>query len=161
MHHLPHIQTWAWGGFFIVSTHSPPLPPLSHLNMSWRWSFLLFWCISHHHHLPCIQMWARGGFFIGFYVSPTTTTSLASKCKPEVVLFIISTQLPPPPPLSHPNVSQRWFFSSVLMHLPAPSSLSYPNVSQRWFFFWQFQHDSHHWGTQGRRCKGWRRLACR
>jgi len=41
---------------------------------------------------------------------PPTTTSLASKCEPEVVTVVVSTRLPPPPPPSHPNAS-RWFFS--------------------------------------------------
>ena len=40
----------------------------------------------------------------------TSTTSLASKREPEVVFFVLSTCHPPPP--SHPNMSQRWFFST-------------------------------------------------
>jgi len=42
---------------------------------------------------------------------PPTTTSLASKCEPEVGTVVVSMRLPPPPPPSHPNASWRWFFS--------------------------------------------------
>jgi len=41
----------------------------------------------HHHHLPRVQTRAGGGSFQRFDVTPTTTTSLASKRKPEVVDF--------------------------------------------------------------------------
>jgi len=103
---------------FVVSTQLPPLPPPSCPNASWRWLFLSFQHDCHHHHLPHIQMRAGGGHFCRFDTTPTTT-SLASKCELEVVIFIILTRLPPPPPPSHPNASRRWSFSS-------------------------FRHDSHH-----------------
>jgi len=87
--------------------------------------------LCHHHHLPCVQTRAGGGYFRRFDTAPTTATSLASKCKPEVVLFGcfdvtpttttslafkrelevvlsgVSTRSPPPPPPSHPNASRR------------------------------------------------------
>ena len=93
-----------------VTPRLPPPPPPLHPNVSWRWFFSFFRHVTHHHHLPRIQLQAGGGIFRSFNTSPTTTTSLASKCEPEVVLFVISTRHPPPPPPSHPNASQRWFF---------------------------------------------------
>ena len=42
---------------------------------------------SHRHLLPRVQMRAGGGPFCRFDMPPTTTTSLASKCELEVVLF--------------------------------------------------------------------------
>ena len=77
----------------------------------------------HHHHLPRIEMQARGGYCPHFNTTPTATTSLMSKREPEVVIFILSTQLPPQAPPLHPNVSRRWSFSflrpdSHHYHLP-------------------------------------------
>ena len=109
-HHLPHIETRAGGGsfrsfdvpptttsltfkrepevvIFVLPTHLPPPPPPWRSNASRRWFFSAFRPVSHHHHLPRIQTRAGGGHFRRFDVTPTTT-SLASKCKPEVVLFI-------------------------------------------------------------------------
>jgi len=65
----------------------------------------------YHHHLPHVQMRAGGGSFRCFDTTPTTTTSLASKREPEVVIFVLLTHLPQPPPPLHPNVSRRWSFS--------------------------------------------------
>ena len=64
----------------------------------------------HHHHLPRVQTRAGGGPFWHFDATPTTTTSLTSKCEPEVVDFSVSTRLPPLPP-SRPNASRRWLIS--------------------------------------------------
>jgi len=94
-----------------VTPRLPPPPPPSRPNASRRWFFLSFRHDSHHYHLPRIQMRAGGGYFCRFDVTATTTTSLASKCEPEVVIFVVSTRLPPPPP-SRPNASRRWLFSS-------------------------------------------------
>ena len=60
--------------------------------------------------LPRILMRAGGGPFWRFNMSATTTTSLASKCEPEVDLSMVSMPLPLLPPPSHPNASQRWTF---------------------------------------------------
>ena len=65
----------------------------------------------HHHHLPHVETRAGGGPFRCFDVTPTTT-SLVSKCEPEVVDFGISTRTPPPPPPSRPNASRRWSISA-------------------------------------------------
>ena len=74
-----------------VTPKLPPLPPPSCPNMSRRQLLLLFQCDCHHHHLPRIQTRARGGPFRHFDAPPTTTTSLTSKCEPEVVHFGILT----------------------------------------------------------------------
>ena len=134
-HYLPCIQTQAKGDFFSV-----------------------FWYVSYHYHLPHVQTQAGGGFLppppllhqnTSWKWCVTTTTSLASKCKPKVVFYhhhlsCIKTQagggvLPPPPPL-HPNASWRWLFSAVSMQLPPPPPPPpplCPNAIQRWFFwFW-------------------------
>ena len=135
-HHLPRIQTQAGGGSFrhfdtspttttsLVSKRElevvflsirppvPPPPPPSHPNASQRWSISPFRRASLHHHLPRVQTQAGGGFFRCFDTSSATTTSLASKCEPEVVFFNLLTCLPPPPPPSHPKASRRWFFST-------------------------------------------------
>jgi len=116
-----------------------PLPPPSRPNASRRWFFLYFRHVTHHHRLPRIQTRARGGVFRSFRcfdASPTTSTSLASKCEPEVVFSYFrhvthhhrlprvqtrarggffrsfDTRQPPPPPPSgsHPNASRRWCF---------------------------------------------------
>ena len=71
----------------VVSTRLLPPPPPSHPNASRRWFFSLFRHDSHHHHLPHVQTRAGGGHFHRFDMTPTTTTSLASKHEPEVVLF--------------------------------------------------------------------------
>ena len=108
----------------------------------------------HHHHLPRVQTRAGGGPFRRFDATPTTTTSLTSKCEPEVVDFSVSTRIPPPPPPSHPNASRRWSISvfrrephhyhlaskresevvpfGVLMRTPPPPPPSLPNASRRW-----------------------------
>jgi hypothetical protein len=96
-----------------------------------------------HHHLSRIQMRAGGGYCRRFYMTPTTTTSLASKHEPEVVFLVVSTRLPPPLPPSRSNVSRRWFFFVVSTCLPPPLPPSRPNASQRWFISF-FQHASHH-----------------
>jgi len=67
-----------------------PLPPPSRPNASRRWFFLYFRHVTHHHRLPRVQTRAGGGVFRSFHrfdASPTTSTSLASKCEPEVVFF--------------------------------------------------------------------------
>ena len=79
-------------------------------------------------------------FFRSFDMSPTT--SLTSNREPEVVFFDISTRHPPPPPPSHPDASWRWFFSTLSPCLPPPPPPSHPNASQRWFFR-LFRHVSH------------------
>jgi len=104
---------------WFVSTRFPPPPPPSRPNASQRRLLKSFRRDYYHHHLPRIQMRAGGGSFHCFDMTPTTTTSLASKREPEVVIFVLSTRLPQPPPPSRPNASRRWSFSS-------------------------FQHDSHH-----------------
>ena len=96
--------------FFRFSMRLPRPPPPSHPNARQRWFFCLFRQTRHHHHLPCIQTRDRGGPFNGFNWTATTTTSLVSKHKTEVVLSAVSTRLPPLPPPSHPNASWRWFF---------------------------------------------------
>ena len=53
-------------------------------------------------------------------MTPTTTTSLTSKHKPEVVFFVILTQLPLPPPPSCPNTSRRWSFQCLCHHHHLP-----------------------------------------
>jgi len=73
-----------------VTPRLPPLPPPSRPNVSWRWLLSSFRHDCHHHHLPCIQTQAGGGPFRRFDAPPTTTTSLASKCKLEVVHFGVS-----------------------------------------------------------------------
>ena len=79
-------------------------------------------CDSHYHHLPCIQTRAGGG---PSNASATTTTSLAFKRELEVVFFVLPTPLPPPPPPSHPNASQRWFFSSFRRLRPTTTFLAF------------------------------------
>ena len=74
-----------------VTPKLPPLPPPSCPNASRRRLLSSFRCDCHHHHLPRIQMRAGGGPFQHFDAPPTTTTSLASKCKLEVVHFSVST----------------------------------------------------------------------
>jgi len=96
--HLPYIQMRAGGG-----------------------PFRLFRRDSHHH-LPRVQTRAGGGPFRRFDTTPTTTyqrfntfatttTSLSPKREPEMILFSISTRIPPPPP-SCPNASRRWSISA-------------------------------------------------
>jgi len=74
---------------------------------------------------------------------PPTTTSLASKCEPEVVTVVFSTRLPPPPPPSRPNVSWRWFF---LLFQPDSHHHHLPRVQAQagGSFFSAFRPDSHH-----------------
>ena len=123
----------------------PPLPPPSHPNVSWKWSFSRFSTACHHHHLPHIQTWAGVGVFLSilptrhhhhlpwvqtqpgggvFQLSdmfPNTTTSLAFKCKLEVVSFIFFDcipPLPPPPPPSHPNARRMWCLSAFGHNYP-------------------------------------------
>ena len=96
--------SWRWF-FFVLSTCHPPPP--SHPIVSRRWCFSTFRHVTHHHHLPRIQTRAGGGFLDSFTMSPTTTTSLASKREPEVVFSTLSPHLPPPP---RPNTSWRWCF---------------------------------------------------
>ena len=103
--------------FFVLSTRLPPPPPPSRPNASRRWFFSTFRHVSRHHHLPRVQTRAGGGFFRPFDMSPATTTSLASKCEPEVVFSTLSPRLPPPPPPSRPNASRRWFFFDVFFLL--------------------------------------------
>ena len=81
--------------------------------------------------LPRILMQARGGPFWRFNTSATTTTSLASRCEPEVDLSMVSMPLPLLPPPSHPNASQVDFsvVPTLLPPLPPPSL---PNASWRW-----------------------------
>jgi len=98
-HHLPRVQTRAGGGSFRRFDMTPPP------------------------HLPRVQTRAGGGFFRSSDTSPTTTTSLASKREPEVVILGVSTRLPPPSPPSRPNVSRRWFFSAVSTRLPPPRDM--------------------------------------
>jgi hypothetical protein len=81
-------------------TTTTPLPSPLCPNASQRWTFQRFQCCFHCFHPP---LWR-------FNTSATTTTSLASKCEPEVDLSMISTPLPPLPPPSHPNASRRWIF---------------------------------------------------
>jgi len=100
---------------FILPTCLPPPPPPSRSNVTRRWFFSAFRPVSHHHHhphiqtragggffsffrpvphhyhLPHVQMRAGGGHFRRFDVTPTTTTSLASKREPEVVIFVVLT----------------------------------------------------------------------
>jgi len=98
--------------FFVLPAPLPPPPSPLRPNASRRWSFSSFRRASHLHHLPRVQMRAGGGHFHRFDPTPTTTTSLASKCEPEVVFFVVSTRSPPPPPPSRLNASWRWFFLS-------------------------------------------------
>ena len=91
----------------VVSMRLPPPPPPSCPNASRRWFFSLFQPYSHHHYFPHVQARAGGSFFWRFDATPTTTTTLASKCEPEVVFLVVSTQLPPPLPPSHPSASWR------------------------------------------------------
>ena len=146
--------------FFVISMRLPPSPPPSHPNMSRRWLFASFRCLCH---LPHIQTRAGGGFFLSFQCLCTTTTSLMSKCEPEVVFFVISTQLPPPPhiqtrarggPFHHFNTTPTTT-SLMFKHkpevvlfvistgLPLPPPPSCPNTSWRWFFA-SFQCLCHH-----------------
>ena len=113
--------------------------------------------------LPRIQMWARGGQFQCFNMNPTTTTSLALKCKPEVVHFSVSMHYYHLPCFQmqagggwfryfnvHPTTTTSLASKrepevvhfTVSMCLPPPPP-SHPNASQRWFIslFW---HASHH-----------------
>jgi hypothetical protein len=115
-----------------ITPRLPPLPPPSRPNASRRWLLSSFRRDCHHHHLPRIQTRAGGGSFRRFDVNPTTTTSLASKREPEVVLSVVLTRLPPSLPPSHPNTSRRWFISSF-RRLPPPPPPSHPNASRRWF----------------------------
>ena len=55
-------------------------------------------------------------FFSIFFNKSVTTTSLASKRELEVVLFGISTRLPPLPPPSCPNASRSWIFQLFRYH---------------------------------------------
>ena len=120
--------------FFVLLTCHPPPP--SHPIASRRWFFRLFRHVSRHHHLPRIQTRAGGGFFDSFAMSPTTTTSLASKRKPEVVFSTLSPCLLPPPPPSR-------LFLTLSPCLPPPPPPSHPNASRRWFFR-LFRHVSRH-----------------
>jgi hypothetical protein len=72
--------------YFILSTCLPSPPPPSRPSASRRWFFSVFRHGSHHH-LPRVRTRAGGGVFRCFDEAPTTTTSLASKREPEVVLF--------------------------------------------------------------------------
>ena len=122
--------------FFILSTRLPPPPPPSHPNASRRWFFSTFRHVSRHHHLPHIQTRAGGGVFDAFAMSPTTTTSLASKREPEVVFFDLSTRLPPPPPPSRPNASRRWFFFDVFFYYGWDEGVVFiPHAAPFDFFF--------------------------
>jgi len=60
-----------------------------------------------------------------------------------VVIFSISTRLPPLPPPSRPNASRRWSFSAVSTRLPPPPPPLRSNASWRWSFL-AFQHVRHH-----------------
>ena len=60
-----------------------------------------------------------------------------------MVIFSVSTWLPPLPPPSHPNMSRRWSFSAVSTRLPPPPPPSRSNASWRWSFL-AFQHVRHH-----------------
>jgi len=189
-HHLPCFQMRARGGsfrcfnvnpttttslaskrelevvLFVVSTRHPPSPPPSRPNASQRCFFLSFRRDSHYHHLPRVQMRARGGCFSPSNASATTTTSLVSKRELEVVVFVISTRHPLPPPPSCPNTSRRWLFLSFRCVCPTTTSLTFkrepeevhfvvstrllpppppslPNASQRWFIS-PCRCDSHH-----------------
>ena len=121
-HLLPRIQMRAGGGLFLsFSTachHLPPPPPPSHPNTSWRWSFSPFSTACHHHHLPRIQTRAGGGVSCLFRPPATTTTSLASKCEPELMFFGHLTRFPPPPPPSHPNARWMWCLSAFGRNYP-------------------------------------------
>jgi len=86
-HHLPRVQTRVGGGCFRHFDAFAPPPPPSHSNASRRRSISLFRHASYHHHLPCFQTQAGGGSFCCVDATPTTTSSLASKHKLEVVLF--------------------------------------------------------------------------
>ena len=74
-------------------------------NVSQRWIFQWFQCRFHCFHLPHIQTRAGGGPFWRFNMSGTTT-SLASKCELEVDFSVVS-KLPPLPPPSYSNASQK------------------------------------------------------
>ena len=91
-------------------------------------------------HLSRVQMRAGGGLFSGFNAASTTstlhriltragvdlsgvstrlattTTSLVSKCEPEVDLSMVSMPLPPLPPPSYPHTSRRWIFLAFWRH---------------------------------------------
>jgi len=68
-----------------------------------------------------------------FDVFATTTTSLPSKCEPEVDFFDISTRLPPLPPPSHPNASWRGVFFNFFNGPATTPPPSHSDVSWRWF----------------------------
>ena len=61
-------------------------------------------------HLPRIKTRVVYGSFGCFSATARSSTSLASKREPEVVLFGVFTPLPPPPPLPHSKANWRLFF---------------------------------------------------
>ena len=88
-------------------------PPPSHAKASRRWSsFHVFDNVSP----PPLPSHAKASwnmFFFMFRPHVTTSTSIACKSEPEVVVFLCFICMSPPPPPSHAKASQRWFFSCV------------------------------------------------
>ena len=65
---------------------------------------------------------------------PTTTTPLASKHEPGVVIFVLPARLPPPPPPLCPNASWRWFLQLFRPPATTTTSLAFKREPEVVFF---------------------------
>ena len=136
----PWWKSWIIFAFFIYlpskSLTSPPEPndttkPWDAQNHNDTTCYLF--------HLPRIQTQARGGLFGSFNVSATTTTSLTSKRKPEVVLFGSFNAFATTTTSLTSKCEPEVVFAFVSIYLPWWPPPSCPNTNWRWLF-WFFQH---------------------